>query len=179
MTTQGERRRDGKGFRWTVALIDFMLGLGLGYLGVMLFFRRGGDFFSHVPDGFWAVLLGGYGIWVLYSGYRLVKESPPACWQMGKRRHWIAAALGVLMIAVMWMSLVGDSQDGFGPAVGVFYFTIVVSGVILFWLIAAAGMSNQAPKGTEESRVSIFKRLRRCAISPRMSSVLITCLPSY
>ena len=140
-------------------MIDFALGLGLGYLGVVLSFRRGGDFFSHVPDGFWAVLLGGYGFWVLYSSYRLIIELPPVCWQSGKQRHWISATLGVLMIAVMWLSLVGDSQDGFGPAVGVFYCTFVVSGVILFWLAAAFGMSKHVPKELSGNRPRLFERL--------------------
>jgi hypothetical protein len=148
------------GFRWTVAVIDFVLGLGFGYLGVILFFRRGSDFFSAVPDGVWGVLLGGCGLWVLYSGYRLVIEPLPVCRQNGKRRHLIAAALGVLMIAVMWLSLIGDSQDGFGPAVGVFFYTIVVSGVILFWLIAAFGMSRHAPKEPSGTRTRLFERLR-------------------
>jgi len=150
---------NARGFRWTVAVIDFVLGLGLGYLGVKLFFRRGGDFFSHVPDEFWAVLLSGYGIWVLYSSYHLVTERPPACWQTGKRRHWISAALGLLMIAVMWLSLVGNSQDGFGQAVGVFYLTIVASGIVIFWLFAAAVMSKHAPKELSGTRTGLFKRL--------------------
>lgn len=151
---------DAAGFRWTVAVIDFVVGLGFGYLGVILFFRRGSDFFSAIPDGFCGVLLGGYGSWVLYSGYRLVVEPLPDCWQNGKRRHWIAAALGVLMIAVMWLSLIGDSQDGFGSAVGVFYCTIVVLGVLLFCLIAAFGMSRHAPKELSGTRTRLFERLR-------------------
>ncbi|TWU11738.1 hypothetical protein CA54_05470 [Symmachiella macrocystis] len=145
-----------KGFRWIVTGLDLVCGICLTSLGVAVMFgtslfvligiNTGGDAFRSIPDGAVGVLVIGYGLWLCFSGIRLVTEHPPIRWEAGKRRHWIAAIATGLMIALMWLALMADLAmydiDGFGHSVHVIVYTGFLACAIPFLLVASAVMSR-------------------------------------
>jgi len=128
-------------FRWTIVVIDFVIGIALICFSFALFFRRGVDFTSTVPDEFWAILLTGYGIWILYTGYRLVIERSPVCWQRGKRRHLFLSGFSGGVVPLLWLSLFDNPHQGqFGPVIRVMNYSAVFCTLGLFLLIVALVM---------------------------------------
>jgi hypothetical protein len=130
------------GFRWIVGGLDIALGLCLTLAGAgipVLFGHSSWHVFQAIPNGWLGVLVLGHGIWSCVSGVRLITEQPPMCWQAGKRRHRIAAMLSGLIIALLWLALLVESElyslDGFGPSIAVLIFTIFFGCVIAFLLI--------------------------------------------
>lgn len=140
-----------KGFCCAVAVIDFVLGLWISCFGTfILFLRRGADIFTAVPDEWWGLLLAGHGIWALYAGYRLITQRTATGWLAGKRRHLVCAVMSALVVALMWLALMVDSHDGFGPAMGTLIYSVVFGAQASFWIIVSMAMSKNggAPQQT-------------------------------
>ena len=133
-----------KGFCCVVAVIDLALGLWISYLGAfILFLRRGADIFTVVGDEWWGLLLAVHGIWALYAGYRLITQRTATDWQEEKRRHLVCAVMSALVIALMWLALMVDSHDGFGPAMGTLIYSVVFGAQASFWIIVSMAMSRK------------------------------------
>ena len=146
--------------RWLVISIDLALGTYLSVVGAMVSLGHsvsgliglGVHEFHSLPDEVLGLVFLGQGLWVGFSGIRLLTERDPVRCQAGNRRHLIAAGLSGATIGLLWLALMVDSRmhsgDGFGMLLHVLVNTCSLAVAVAWFLVVSAVMRRSArPSG--------------------------------
>ena len=168
MTTEPSRSSAGvRAFRWIVSGLDIASGLFFTLLGILVLFGHSSwRMFLAIPNGWLGVIVLGHGIWAVVSGVKLITEQSPVRWRVGKRRHLIAATLSGSIIVLVWLAMFIEtamySPDGFGLALGVFYYTVVFGCVAAYLLIVSLIMGRLNRALCTQPRTSVSNEVSTC-----------------